>query len=666
MTSTRLPAPATHWLLPVDGSSRRFVLRIAPIWHHLFFLIATTSLTAPAAWAVTASDVLLPATTKGYVSAANPDDLREHFQQTMIGQLVYDDDMQPFAKDLQKQIEAKLNAIEQNLGFTNDDLDGVPAGELSLSIIEHPDRPGVLAVTIDVTKHKQQADRLLAAIEKRFAARGGTKKDSEQSGTTFHVFTVPAADAKAAPQTTVYFIHDDVLCGVDAQDEAEAMLKRFTGAPTDNLKSLPAYQNTMDRCRKASGDLEPEAHWFIDPFGFVRTYRSLSKSPPPAKDKDYAKIFSEQGFDAVQGVGGVVNLLVPDSADFVYRVAVYAPPVKGKENDPLRWNLAMQMLQLPNTSAAPPPSWAPRESARYASYNLDVLTAYDHFGTLFDALQGHKDAFKTSMEGIEQDPYGPQVNVRKEFVGHMGKRITFLTDFSLPVSVDNERSILAVEAADEAKLAKSLAKIMEHEPDVKRRDFGEYVLWERVPPEKLDEVEVEAPGFGPVETAPKPTTKEDEKKRVLPNSAVCVALGQLMIASDIEFLKQLLTGFAQHEMLSSSGDYKQVAALMEKLAPGDHCGFAFVRMDEASRATYDLIRAGKMPESQSLLGKFLNEVLTTEVEKEEGIHRKQRIDGSLLPDFEMVRRYLGPAGRVLRSDPDGWLLTGAILNKEAP
>jgi hypothetical protein len=643
-------------------------LRIAPIWHRLFFLIVTTSLSAPAAWAVTASDVLLPATTKGYVSAANPDDLREHFQQTLLGQLIYDDDMQPFVKDLQKQIEAKLNAVEERLGFTTDDLDGVPAGELSLAMIEHKDRPAVLAVTIDVTKHKQQSDRLLAAIEKRFAARGGTKKDTDQSGTTFHVFTVPAADAKAAAQTTVYFVHDDVLCGIDAEDEAEAMLKRFTDTPTDNLKSLPAYQNTMDRCRKSSGDLEPEAHWFIDPFGFVRTYRSLSKSRPPAPDKDYAKILAEQGFDAVQGVGGYVNLLVPDAVDFVYRVAVYAPPVKGKESDPLRWNLAMQMLQLPNTSAAPPPSWAPRMSARYASYNLDVLNAYDHFGTLFDALQGHKDAFKTSMEGIEQDPYGPQVNVRKEFVGHMGRRITFLTDFSLPVSVDNERSVLAVEAADESKLAKSLAKIMEHEPDVKRRDFGEYVLWERVPPDtSLDEVQVEAPGFAPVEAEAKPAAKEDaEKKRVLPNSAVCVAVGQLMIASDIDFLKELLTGFAQHEMLASSGDYQQVATLMEKLAPGDHSGFAFVRMDEASRATYDLIRAGRMPESESLLGKFLNEVLTTDVEKEEGVRRKQRIDGRLLPDFEMVRRYLGPAGRILRSDPDGWLLTGAILNKEAP
>ena len=50
----------------------------------------------------------------------------------------------------------------------------------------------------------------------------------------------------------------------------------------------------------------------------------------------------------------------------------------------------------------------------------------------------------------------------------------------------------------------------------------------------------------------------------------------------------------------------------------------------------------------------------------QGVPRKQKIDGSTLPSFEMVRRYFGPTGRVLRSDEDGWFLTGAVLNKEAP
>ena len=51
-----------------------------------------------------------------------------------------------------------------------------------------------------------------------------------------------------------------------------------------------------------------------------------------------------------------------------------------------------------------------------------------------------------------------------------------------------------------------------------------------------------------------------------------------------------------------------------------------------------------------MLGKLLNNMLTTEVEREEGTIRKQRIDGSSLPNFEAVRRYFGPAGRVVRSE----------------
>jgi hypothetical protein len=54
------------------------------------------------------------------------------------------------------------------------------------------------------------------------------------------------------------------------------------------------------------------------------------------------------------------------------------------------------------------------------------------------------------------------------------------------------------------------------------------------------------------------------------------------------------------------------------------------------------------------------------VERTEGILRKQRVDGSKLPNFEAVRRYFGPAGRVMRSEKDGWFMSGAVLNKEAP
>ena len=146
-----------------------------------------------------------------------------------------------------------------------------------------------------------------------------------------------------------------------------------------------------------------------------------------------------------------------------------------------------------------PPSWVPRMCARYATYNIDVLNAFDHFGTLFDAVEGHKDAFKTSMEGIEQDAYGPQVNVRDELVAHMGNRITLITDYSMPISVNSERSLIAIEAKDEKKLAETIAPhhgkgAGRRTPRVRRlRDLGTRAGRRRDP-----RVDIDAPGLSPL------------------------------------------------------------------------------------------------------------------------------------------------------------------------
>ena len=45
--------------------------------------------------------------------------------------------------------------------------------------------------------------------------------------------------------------------------------------------------------------------------------------------------------------------------------------------------------------------------------------------------------------------------------------------------------------------------------------------------------------------------------------------------------------------------------------------------------------------------------------------RQQKIDGSKMPDYEMVRHYLNPAGMQITSEKDGWFLKGFTLNMEA-
>ena len=78
----------------------------------------------------------------------------------------------------------------------------------------------------------------------------------------------------------------------------------------------------------------------------------------------------------------------------------------------------------------------------------------------------------------------------------------------------------------------------------------------------------------------------------MPNSAVTVALGHLMKASDVKYLTEVLQGFGQRDRLASSADYKQMEEVMSKVAPGERSAYHFGRSDEEVRPTFDLVREG--------------------------------------------------------------------------
>jgi hypothetical protein len=69
-----------------------------------------------------------------------------------------------------------------------------------------------------------------------------------------------------------------------------------------------------------------------------------------------------------------------------------------------------------------------------------------------------------------------------------------------------------------------------------------------------------------------------------------------------------------------------------------------------------------MPESETMLARVLNALFG---EGKKGVVRTQRIDGRQLPDYQVVRRYLGPAGFQARSEPTGWFLKGFTLSKQS-
>jgi len=628
----------------------------------------TAALTVLLAGSVSAaapsSESLLPATTKGFLAIPDWEQLEASFNKTQFGRLAQDPIMKPFADDLKRQMQNRFGRLQQRIGLTLEDLEGVPGGEVSLGLIQPGGKEdeAAVALLVDVTGKLDRAQELLEKVDGNMRDQGATKSVRNVSGADVITYTLPKLRGEQTARNAVMILHENVLCASDNPGEAEAILRRLKGGAEGSLETVAAFHSVMERAGRSVTELAPEVRWFIEPFGFVEARRAADPAWTKKRGKDMLKILERQGFDAIQGIGGYVNFYVDGRYEVLHRTAVFAPPVPGAQ-DGEKYTLAARMLKLPNTQAgslAPLP-WIPREVAMHVSFNAKVEQAFNASESLVDDIVGQKGIFKDIIRSLREDPNGPQIDLREDLVEQLGTRCTVISDYQLPITTKSERMIVAVQATDTEVVAATVEKTMRTDPDARKRIFGDLVVWEIVEePAEVAKVEVVQP-LNPLDAADQEDSGEDKSK--LPNSAVCVAQGHLIIATHYDFLAKVLGGEQRdsRDLLSGSLDFQLVEQELDKLSADPRCLRAFSRTDETYRGTYELIRAGHMPEAESMLGKLLNSLLG---EGKKGEIRDQKIDGRNLPDFEAVRRYFGPAGLNMVSEENGWFILGTIFSKE--
>ena len=632
--------------------------------------IACLLLAVAALWAEAAGlgETLLPGTTKGFVSIADIHDLSDHWNQTQVGQLMNDPVMEPFVKDLRRQLEDRWSGFRERLGLTMEDLRGVAGGELSVAVVMPGPQQRALVLLVDVSEHQEEAKALLEKVTANLIAQGASRSDEAFSGTDVVVLDLPEdeeAEEDAPREQAIYFLKDDLLGASDDKGVMEEVLARLGGEGEDPLAEQEAFKAVMERCAEDAGEREPQVRWFIDPLGYAEAMRAAAPLRSRRRGKSVLDVLKEQGFSAIQGVGGFVDLAV-DDFELMHRTVVFAPPPHEK---------SMKMMVFPNSEEFAPESWVPRKIATYATFYGDVMNAFDNFGSLFDELYGEageSDLWEDVLEGLKTQPDGPKIDLRGELFAHLDNRVTIIADYELPITTSSERLLFAVKTKDETAVAAAIEKAMKNDEgkEVQRRNFEEHVIWETIPPE---EVEVPLITIGPLpplfgedeedEGIDVMEDVEEETQPLLPTAAVTVARGYLMVASHYDYLVSILEQREERETLARDVDYLVVAGTMsEALAAGANCVRTFSRTEEEYRATYELIRQGKMPESETMLGRILNSVLG-EGDRE---LRTQRIDGSQLPEYDYVRRYLGPAGMFGTSEETGWFFKGFMLARESP
>ncbi len=445
------------------------------------------------------------------------------------------------------------------------------------------------------------------------------------------------------------------------------------------------------------------------------------------KKKSVFDIAKNQGFSAIKGVGGFADFAV-DRFELLYRTAVYAPPPYEKSmkmlvfpNSPqfepqswiprdvatyttFYWDVLnafdnfgelfdelfgepeyLFSLKLTHEGALQDGPVADGIQGEFKKNQFPLAkqatVVTKKAGELWHIVDGERvfivkkgkslrvyiadtGVWEDVLESLREQEDGPRIDLRKGLVAHLGKRVTVITDYKIPITTTSEQLLFAIEAKNPEAVAAGIKKMMQNDPTVKRRVFEGIEIWETVEEEVKDfTVELDLPAIPNAAPTEEETDDDDddEEERLLPNAAVTVAFGHLVVASRYEFLVKVLSEAKKQETLGRCVDFQAVSAALKQLgANGSCCVRAFSRTDEEYRPTYELIRKGKMPESESLFGRLLNSALGP---NKKGVVRKQEIDGSEMPDYQVVRRSLGPAGIYVVSEPDGWFAVGVLLPK---
>ncbi|GAB6185544.1 hypothetical protein [Thermopirellula anaerolimosa] len=595
-------------------------------------------------------ETMFPDHTRGFLAISNLPDLRDHIQQTQLGQLLQDPALEPFVQDLRAQVEARFDGIRSRLGIRLDELESIVTGGLGIAVLySDADSQAGLAAVLEIAGKRTETQGVVDRVIRDVRDQGGSTTAERIAGKEVTIVTLPE-DERRGVRRVVFHLDDRYLVAADSTATIEGVLKRMGGDSAATLAQQKAFARIMERCAEDAEGGVPQIRWFIEPFGYTAAVRSAIPPERRKRERRLAEALKAAGFSALQGIGGFVDVAV-EPYELIHRTFVYAPGPLEK---------SAKIFSFPNSKEFTTPKFVPRDLATYATGYCDVLNAFDNVGPVFDQTigEGEEGVWQDVLDSLKNDPTGPQFDLRNEFFVHFGRRIVVFTQYELPITPTSERVLVAVEVKDADAAAKALDKMFQHEARFERREHNGRIIWEGLPEEKKELPGLNLEGIPGVGESEAPA--EEESSPIFPNASLTVYDGYLLIASHYDYLVALLNRDQARESLERNPEYLTVMERIEKLGGEEACLKSFSLTDEAYRPTYELIRQGKMPESQTLTGRLLNSLLAPEP----GKPREQRIDGSKLPDYEVVRRHLGPAGLFGKAENDGWFLKGFTLPKE--
>ncbi len=608
---------------------------------------------------------LIPQSAAGLVRIPNLPDVCDAGPKTHIGMLLEEPELQPFIDAQRDRAEKYIKSMETSLGLRPQDLYDIASGEVVaawLPFEKDQRRPFALCVIADIRGRKGLAETALETIDADLKAGGATRVDAKHRNQTVRVYNTKPKPGQLKIEQVAITLSDERIIAADRDSVVLDLLDAIAGSPRgDSIGTVADFQMVMKQSRDALAGTKNDAatdavEWFARPFPMARILRK-SMGVDRGTDIDILKLLENQGFDAVKAAGGVA-VIAGDKFDVLHRGVVLAPATAPM---PDRYAKAAKMLQLDNSPLAAVPAWVPEDAASFTRLHWNIERGFWAAEPLVnEALDD--DIFRSMIDGIRDDEEGPQIDIAKNVLPNLDDQILLVTDNTLPASPTSERMLVAVRIRDAKAIAEAVRKAMEVEPDASKIDGIPGIDMWRVQrgggSDDFDDEFLNDLGFDD-------DAKQDAAPPLLDHWAIAVVdqgpssdAAYLMFSSHPELLQKVAERIRGERSpgFADQANVQEVSEGMKSLGAESVAIDRLVRTDLSLRVKYELLRQGRLEESDSVLSTLVRRIF----EKQEG-DVPEKLDAAMLPPIDQIKQHLRPGGGYIEMTDTGMSINGFLL-----
>ena len=335
-------------------------------------LIAALMLTASAAKAAHVDAArLLPRKTLAFLQVPSVPGLIAAFQQTNLGRMIADPQIQPFFAGLFQAADSALVQVKEATGLSLAEIAAIPQGEITLALVPMDDIPdadnvgfvGMVDCGDNMAAAKKFADTIHAAMEKR----GYTGRDETVDSFTLSIYQFGNSDK--SPLVMMERENTMVVCS--NVTVAKQILTRWTDGHEESLMKNRKFTSIMDRCR-GTKDEDPQIKFYADPIAIAYQVVRGNTAAQIAM-----AIVPTLGLDGIKAVGGSFVFATEDFDGILHLHLQLGVPRNG----------LVDLLCLESGDDVPP-RWVPGDVSDYSSFHLNLEQAFVKGTKLWDTFQG--------------------------------------------------------------------------------------------------------------------------------------------------------------------------------------------------------------------------------------------------------------------------------------